>query len=324
MAGARERPFDPGLAPMTELQWRRLAEVVAGLCRAYAIPCTPVTVLAHGEVEERLGIAQRGKWDPLALPWRPELPKRAVADLFRSRVAALLADLPAPPEPADAGPARALGLGDPAITRAAEAVARLAPAWVTDSGRETVRISAEAILRAARDLDARDPSHLAYMLATAEHESNLGRNMVETWIPTDDQIRYESSPLNRQPGDGRLFRGRGFVQITFRANYEKYTEILTQHGADVDLVARPEEATRPDIAARILVTGMTREGFTSPERLLQACGVDGDFDFLRARDIVNGDRARPSRRYGGGPIGAGIAELAKVYRQVLLAAEGIA
>lgn len=328
MAGARERRFDSGPAPMTELQWRRLAEVVAELCRAYVIPCTPLTVLAHGEVEERLGIVQRGKWDPLVLPWRPELPKRGVADLFRSRVAALLAGSPAPPEPADAGPARALGLGlglgDPAITRAAEAVARLAPAWLPDAARETVRVSAEAILRAARGLDVRDPSHLAYMLATAEHESNLGRNMVETWVPTDDQLRYESSPLNRQPGDGALFRGRGFVQITFRANYEKYTGILKRQGADVDLVTRPDEAARADIAARILVTGMTREGFTSPERLLPAYGVDGDFDFLRARDIVNGDATRPSRRYGGRRTGAGIAELAQAYRQVLLTAEGIA
>ncbi len=343
MAGAAERPFEPGPAPMTEMQWNRLAEVVAELCRAYAIACTPLTVLAHGEVEETLGIRQRGKWDPLVLPWRPALAKREVGTLFRARVEALLAGTTAadggdetlprqtalPDGPAANGPAAdtppakipAATAGDAAIVRAAGAVARLAPAWLADAGRETVRRSAEAILRAARDLGVRDPSHLAYMLATAEHESNLGRNMVERWGPSEAQRRYESSPLNGRPGDGRRFLGRGFVQITFRSNYARYTRILEQQGEPVDLLARPDDAADPGIAARILVTGMTREGFTSPDRLLSAYGVDGDFDFYRARDIVNGDKARPSGRYGGRRIGAGIAELAKAYREALLNAE---
>jgi LysM repeat protein len=90
MAGANERPFRPGSHPMRESQWRRLAAVVAELCEAYEIPVTPKTVLGHGEVERNLGIRQKGKWDPLLLPWAPQLSPRDVGDTFRGMVAALL------------------------------------------------------------------------------------------------------------------------------------------------------------------------------------------------------------------------------------------
>ncbi|TDR90277.1 peptidoglycan recognition protein family protein [Enterovirga rhinocerotis] len=68
MAGAIERPFDPGKAPMTPKQWDMLPGVLAGLCSRYGIPVTPRTVLSHAEVQGTLGIAQRGKWDIAAVP----------------------------------------------------------------------------------------------------------------------------------------------------------------------------------------------------------------------------------------------------------------
>ena len=76
MAGAVERPFDPGFAPITEEMVRVMAREVAALCQTYRIPVTPWTVLTHAEVPERLGIAQRGKWDcnwlpPLSQPTTP-------------------------------------------------------------------------------------------------------------------------------------------------------------------------------------------------------------------------------------------------------------
>lgn len=69
MAGATERPFKPGKAPMLELQFNRMMDVAAQLCDAYNIDVTDKTVLGHGEVEANLGIKQSNKWDPLVLPW---------------------------------------------------------------------------------------------------------------------------------------------------------------------------------------------------------------------------------------------------------------
>jgi hypothetical protein len=53
---------------------------------------------------------------------------------------------------------------------------------------------------------------------------------------------------NTQPGDGPLFRGRGFVQITGRANYTAYGRAM-----GVDLAGTPDRALEPGIAAEILV-----------------------------------------------------------------------
>ncbi|KPQ32244.1 MAG: putative chitinase [Phormidium sp. OSCR] len=53
---------------------------------------------------------------------------------------------------------------------------------------------------------------------------------------------------NTQPGDGVRFHGRGFIQITGRANYQHYGDKL-----GVSLVDNPELALDPDVAAGILV-----------------------------------------------------------------------
>lgn len=86
MAGAVERPFSPGLAPLLEVQWEVMAQVVGELCQFYQIPVTPRTVMGHGEVQANLGIAQKGKWDPMVLPWNPEMSRTQVGTFFRSLV----------------------------------------------------------------------------------------------------------------------------------------------------------------------------------------------------------------------------------------------
>lgn len=86
MAGAQASPFHPGSYPMTQKQWETMAQVVAELCRFYTIPVTSQTVLGHGEVEVYLGISQHGKWDPMVLPWAPEMSRTQVGNLLRALV----------------------------------------------------------------------------------------------------------------------------------------------------------------------------------------------------------------------------------------------
>ncbi|MCW4114726.1 amidase [Aurantimonas sp. MSK8Z-1] len=92
MAGAVESPFSAGRYPMTLTQWQTLAEVVAELCRRYAIPVTPQTILSHAEVQGTLGIRQRGKWDYTRLPFDGSLlGAAAVGHALREAVTAALA-----------------------------------------------------------------------------------------------------------------------------------------------------------------------------------------------------------------------------------------
>lgn len=86
MQGAFEKPFDPGRFPMLEVQWQTMAQVVAELCQFYRIPVTPRTVLGHGEVQGNLGIMQKGKWDPMVLPWDLRMSMTQVGNFLRTLV----------------------------------------------------------------------------------------------------------------------------------------------------------------------------------------------------------------------------------------------
>lgn len=87
MAGASERPFDEGEYPITEDQIVVLVRLVAQLAKTYGITIARDTVLTHAEVQQTLGIRQRGKWD---ITWLPGMVLPAdpvfVGDVIRRRV----------------------------------------------------------------------------------------------------------------------------------------------------------------------------------------------------------------------------------------------
>jgi predicted chitinase len=149
------------------------------------------------------------------------------------------------------------------------------------------------ILQACRQYDITDKSQIAYVLASAHHESAMGRQMVENASGTAYEGRRDLG--NRVAGDGPRYKGRGYVQITGRRNYTRYAQLLS-----VDLVGSPSRATEPAIAAQILAHGMRHGTFTG--RRLAEFGADASYDFVNARRIVNGlDRAQAiaaiARRY---------------------------
>ena len=123
----------------------------------------------------------------------------------------------------------------------------------------------------------------AYILATAWHETGKAMQPVyEKWGPTAAQKSYEGKKAlgNTIAGDGFRYRGRGYVQITGRANYLKASNVV-----GVDLVASPDRTLEPLIAAKIIIDGMTRGWFTGKKL--------ADYkSFVDMRRVVNGtDRA---------------------------------
>lgn len=148
---------------------------------------------------------------------------------------------------------------------------------------------------------------IAYILATAYHETD------GTFKPIQENLNYTTTaalmsafksffkteasakPYLRNPqklanfvygnrlgntkaGYGWLYRGRGFVQVTFHDNYAKF-----------GLVNTPDDALKVDTAVRIIVDGMMGGKFTGKK--LADFGTDDAFNALGARAIVGRDKA---------------------------------
>lgn len=111
-----------------------------------------------------------------------------------------------------------------------------------------------------------DRNRLACFLAQVGHESGRLRYTREIWGPTAQQRRYEyGTPLamslgNFRPGDGKLFMGRGLIQITGRINYhvttQRMRDALKEGTSDTrdfpevpDFENEPEALERPIWAA---------------------------------------------------------------------------
>ncbi|HWY58950.1 MAG TPA: peptidoglycan-binding protein [Terriglobales bacterium] len=117
------------------------------------------------------------------------------------------------------------------------------------------------------------------------------RAETESFQPiSEGQSRFNTSPSghpfdlydnrhdlgNTGAPDGANFRGRGFVQLTGRANYTHYASEI-----NVDLVTNPELANDPQVAANLLARFLgDRE-----DRIREAVAAN---DLTTARRLVNG------------------------------------
>jgi hypothetical protein len=120
---------------------------------------------------------------------------------------------------------------------------------------------------------------------------------------------------NTQPGDGARYHGRGFIQVTGRANYRFYGQQL-----GVPLESDPVLALDPTVAARILGLYFARHNIAE-------CAQKGDWKAVR--EAVNGglngwdrfeslvNRLEQATHHAGdtlaeGAIGPGVVELKRM------------
>jgi murein DD-endopeptidase MepM/ murein hydrolase activator NlpD len=131
-----------------------------------------------------------------------------------------------------------------------------------------------------------DKAQIAYILGTAQHESDHFNTLEEYASGADYEGRDDLG--NNQAGDGVRFKGRGLVQVTGRRNYQDWSKRL-----GVDLIANPKLLqTNKAYALTTLVVGM-RDGTFTGAKLGNYVG-GGRKDFYAARDVVNGNRDRAS------------------------------
>jgi peptidoglycan L-alanyl-D-glutamate endopeptidase CwlK len=144
------------------------------------------------------------------------------------------------------------------------------------------------VLKALQEEDLMDKKMVLMALATIRAET-AGFQPISEY-----KSKYNTSPSghpydlydfrkklgNNAKGDGARFKGRGFIQLTGRNNYQKYGKAI---GLGNQLVTNPDRANEPEIAAKLLAKFLKER-----EREIKEALLDGSF--ATARRLVNGGR----------------------------------
>lgn len=132
-----------------------------------------------------------------------------------------------------------------------------------------------------------DKRKLAYLLATTAWETAYTMQPIHErggktyFTKYDPDTKIGKTLGNTMPGDGYKFRGRGYVQLTGKRNYNKAGKAV-----GLDLVKEPDLALMPEASARILING-AMEGWFTGRKLADYITPD-HCDYLGCRKIING------------------------------------
>lgn len=159
-------------------------------------------------------------------------------------------------------------------------------ARIVPGAREHLEANLPFVMTALEAAQLADKPMILMALATIRAE-------VGSFLPIcEGESRFNTSPGghlfdlydsradlgNHGPPDGARFKGRGFIQLTGRANY-------AFHGAAIrlgdQLIENPDLANEPDIAARLLASFLKTH-----EARIRAALAQGDLP--EARRLVNG------------------------------------
>lgn len=136
------------------------------------------------------------------------------------------------------------------------------------------------------DSRVKNPLYIAYMLATTWHETAHTMKPIEEYGKGRGRKYGQNIDINgsRYHNLPHIYYGRGYVQLTWLANYVKMGKKL-----DVDLVNNPKLALDPTYASKIMIEGMLDGLFTGRKLSM----IKSEKDFVNARAIINGrDKAK--------------------------------
>jgi predicted chitinase len=128
---------------------------------------------------------------------------------------------------------------------------------------------------------------ISYALGTVFHETAQTMQPITEYGSTSYFDKYEPGTSigntlgNTEPGDGAKYKGRGYVMITGRSNYQRAQDEL-----NVPLIDQPELACDPEIARQIMRRGCFEGWFTGKK--IQDY-IEGELkDYYNARRVING------------------------------------
>lgn len=180
---------------------------------------------------------------------------------------------------ADTGQGSPELIGPGAVSILAEKLAKIAEKATYDFSNTQGTI--EAIMAECHAQGIGLPAQIAYVLATVQWETD------QTFRPVTEA--YYLGPVKQKAYLSKLayrpYYGRGYVQLTWKNNYQYYGNLL-----HIDLVGTPDLALDPKTALFVLVHGFKTGSFTG--RKIGDYINDHSVDFLNARRCINGtDRA---------------------------------
>jgi putative chitinase len=162
----------------------------------------------------------------------------------------------------------------------------IATRMLPSAPRANVERNLPLVLNALAASELADKAMILMSLATIRAETG-------SFLPASEgQSHFNTSPGghpfdlydsradlgNQGPPDGELFKGRGFIQLTGRANYALHGNAI---GMGNQLISNPDLANHPDIAARLLASFLK----TNEQKIRAALEAD---DLREARRLVNG------------------------------------
>jgi predicted chitinase len=174
--------------------------------------------------------------------------------------------------------------GKPAIERFTTNVVR--QIFSPQTPLKNINLHLPVVLQAMQEAEMAEKDMLLMALATIRVET-------EGFEPISEfRSKFNTSPTghpfdlydnrkdlgNQGTPDGERFKGRGFIQLTGRANYEKHGAAI---GLGTKLIEDPDLANDPLIAARLLANFLKAKERAIKEALL-------DRNFKLARRLVNG------------------------------------
>jgi len=161
-----------------------------------------------------------------------------------------------------------------------------------------------------RDREMTNLKVTAYLLATIHHETYWPQTN-ERYVPIteggnkayfndydpvlagEQKLRDRAKQFgNTAEGDGYKYRGRGYIQITWKNNYQKCADIFRR-----DLVNNPDLALEPQLSYNIASYGM-RMGIFTGKKIGKY--INGSVaDYVKARAVINGkgDQAEKIAEY---------------------------